>query len=67
MTTALPHTTNPEPKQYDTRKNAAPPSQRTNDQIRKNNARTTPPKTRLKRPQKLPQNDKTQKIRLKYD
>ena len=66
MTTALPHKKlhHQKLKDHDTRTNATPPSQRTNDKIRKNNAGTTSPQTRLKRPPKLQKNDQTQKIRL---
>jgi hypothetical protein len=51
-------------KNHDSTGNPAPPSQPTNDQIQKNNGRTAPPQTHLKRPQKIQKNDQTQKIRL---
>jgi len=63
MTKALP--TPPQHKQeklknHDLTRDTTP----RNDQIRKNNARTTPTPKSLKRPQKLQKNDETQKIRL---
>jgi hypothetical protein len=64
MTNALQNTITKKLKKHDPTRNPAPPSQRTNDQIRKNNARTTPPQKRLKRPKKLQKNDQAKKVRL---
>jgi hypothetical protein len=64
MTNPLQHIITKKLKNHDPTRNPAPPSQPTNDQIQKNNERTTPPQTRLQRPQKLQKNDQTQKIRL---
>jgi hypothetical protein len=65
VTNALQHAPQPQKaEKHEQRENATPKSPRRDGKIRKNNGGTPPLKICFSRPEKLPKNDTTKKIRL---